>query len=152
VTTTQKPIHKYRIASIAVFILSLTLDCCNYGGGYTLSSFFCFAFGPLGLLLVSESLGHICWIANPLLIISWFKIKKEHTAFVLSSISFLIALSFLFIRSFCDPETGVKHVTSMKAGYWLWLLSHMLMLISSIKVYYINKQELRKKIVEQHPL
>jgi hypothetical protein len=69
--------------------------------------------------------GGIAWFANPLLVVAWISIfKNVKRALVLSFVSLLFALYFLFSHTIVSDEAGHKYnIISRNAGYWLWVLS-----------------------------
>ena len=84
----------------------------------------------LGWFAVLTGGAGISWIANPLLLISWFFLKKKlKVSLFLSLFATLFALSFLLFDTILANEAGhYQQIISRKAGYWLWLLSSVSML------------------------
>jgi hypothetical protein len=82
------------------------------------------------------------WLANPMLFAAWKIISNKKASLILSSISFLVSLSFLFLNtianghSFEDGNDKTQYVdveiTGYGVGYWLWLLSSAIVCIGSI--------------------
>lgn len=128
----------FRFFSVLFFISSLSGNC-FIAEGREIESMLCFIMGFPALLYTFENIGQLCWLANPLLIVSWFQIKNHQIAFILSLVSFVLSLSFLFIRRIFNFEHGLQEVTEMLSGYWLWLFSNILMLASSIVNKYLIK-------------
>lgn len=117
------------IASIALFVISLTQKCyCTT----TQCSDSIMAF-LLGWLAAFSGGAAISWLANPLLIVSWFVLKRNlKIAMFLSMFAFLISLSFLLFDSVTDNESGGSHpIISHRLGYWLWIASTSCMLIGT---------------------
>jgi len=122
--------------SISSLVFSLTYDCyCTSGScGDSLTVFI---FGILGLYQFGAS---ICWLANPLLIFSWFTIKRTKVSFIFSLCSSILAISFLFFDEVMINEAGhYGKVTSYELGYWLWVLSSLIMLMGNGMILYKNK-------------
>ncbi len=111
--------------SIALFAASLTQKsfCLENGCSDSLEDF---VFGIFGLLIGGACL---CWLANPLLILSWLVTKYNLTALIFSSISTVIALSFLLFDEIIMDEAGwPQQIVSYELGYWLWVGSNLTML------------------------
>ena len=73
------------------------------------------------------------WIANPILFISWFTLKKNLKTSMFSSVfATLISLSFLLFDSIIDNEGGGRHqIKSYELGYWAWVASSIVMLLGT---------------------
>lgn len=115
--------------SILLFILSLTQKC--YCTTTTCSdSIMVFLLGWAAI--ISGGAG-ICWVANPLLYVSWMLLKKNLKASMFLAMgATLTSLAFLLFGSISDNEGGVQHqIISYKAGYWLWTGSAICMLIGT---------------------
>jgi hypothetical protein len=128
--------------SIALFIVSLTQKC--YCTAECADSIMVFLLGWAGI-----ASGGFAWLANPLLILSWFNLKKNlKTAMFLSVAAFLVSFSFLLVSSISDNESGIQHqIVSYKPGYWLWLSSSTCMLIGSFALMLrSNTRKLKSKI------
>jgi hypothetical protein len=84
------------------------------------------------------------WLANPLLIVSFFTIRHSaKTTLVLSVLSALLMLLFLCVDTIIDNEAGSHGtVTGYKAGYWLWVASSVFMMLASL---YFWKKEKAKE-------
>lgn len=67
----------------------------------------------------------LCWYANPMLVVACIVISKRPVlALVLGLLASLTAFSFLQYHEILNDEAGhMSHITSVKSGYWLWLLS-----------------------------
>jgi len=125
--------------SIILFLISLsqeayctTRNCDAYG----LS---CLLMGFIGFFLGGACL---TWLANPFLIISWIILYTKHykVSLVLSSIAIIIAMSFLFFKEIIVDEAGhYKEITKYGLGYWLWLLSMIIVFLGNI--FLLNKKE-----------
>lgn len=128
--TEDRKLKKYiLIISITLFVVSLTQKsyCTSSSCGDSIMLFL------LGWIAAASGGVGLSWIANPLLIASWFLIKKNlKTAMFLSVCATLLSLFFLLFDSIADNEGGVKHpIISYKAGYWLWTGSSICMLLGT---------------------
>ncbi|WP_160164131.1 hypothetical protein [Nafulsella turpanensis] len=77
----------------------------------------------------------ICWLANPLLILSWLVFYKGNTKvpLVLSCLSTILAFSFLIFEEIMINEAGhYGAITGYGVGYWLWSLSSLIMVLGSL--------------------
>lgn len=84
--------------------------------------------GALGIfaLLFGFFSMNISWYANPCLLISLLQLKrgKYKKAFIYSSLSVLLGLSFLFYTTIMVNEGGRKsEIVAYGIGYWFWLSS-----------------------------
>ena len=124
-------------ASIVVFLISLTQQCyCTTNScGYSIAAVFS---GAIGLLLGGAG---ITWLANPLLLISWILAKKSPKFSLLTSfLAVITSLSFLLFSKIISDEAGnYSQIISYKLGYWLWVLSSVIMLGGNIWLYLSKK-------------
>jgi len=118
------------LLSVIVFSASLTQKCfysvseANKGpwpGGWYL-----LLIGPLGLFE-----GIFEWLANPVLLAAWvFSFAgKNKIALLLGILASAFMLAFLFRHTFVAGEYYYK-IIGYAAGYWLWLTSAGLMIVS----------------------
>lgn len=115
------------ITSIILFIASLTQESYTVNGGASIGSF-----GLIALLLgwMNASLSILCWLANPCFILTLVFLKSKKTALVLSSLAFILSISFLFIDQVLSNEAGhTGRVDGYLSGYWLWVGSHFLLFL-----------------------
>ena len=130
---TQKQITKIFLSlSILLFASALTQKCyCTTG--LCSDSIAVFIFGIFGL---AYPLATWTWLANPLLLGAWiFIFRNPKISFFLSLSSTLIAASFLLFDQIIDNENGqYKQIISYRAGYWLWLCSHLCLLLINVWV------------------
>jgi hypothetical protein len=127
---------RWRLASMLLFGISLALPA--YCTGTTCShSLLVFLLGGFGLLG-----GHgWSWLANPLLFVAWSTLRRSpRLSMILSTMAFIFAGLFMLGGSVPVNENGgVQSVTSLKAGYWCWLLSNGVMMLGAMsKVYRLN--------------
>ena len=83
------------------------------------------------------------WLANPILLISWIRIKKrEKQSLIFSSISLITMLSFLLFDEIILNESGaLSRITSYGLGYWLWVSSAFIMVMGNGFLFYKKKKE-----------
>jgi hypothetical protein len=121
-------------ASIIVFGISLfqycfcTNDCIN--------SFSALITGIFGIIFGGANL---CWLANPLLLVSWiFFYFNTKVSFVFSLIASLISFMFIFSTGVAVDEAGTpRQIQNLESGYWLWLFSILIILIgNSVQIYF----------------
>ncbi len=118
--------------SIALFVTSLTQKC--YCTTSTCSdSIMVFLLGWFAM--ISGGAG-ISWVANPLVIFAWMKLKKNlKLSMFLSVFAMLMSLSFLLFGSIVDNENNQQNpIISYCAGYWLWLSSTVVMVIGTFSL------------------
>lgn len=106
-----------------------------YGG----ASLYLLAMGWLGILG-----GHFSWFANPLYFIAiGIRRKRNGLSLVLSIFSLLLALSFLIHnRIITDEGGGTGAITAYGFGYYLWVISILLLVFSNLNTFTINKTPL----------
>lgn len=114
--------------SIGLLIIALTQKCyCTTS--LCGDSIAVFIFGLFGIFFAGAAL---CWLANPLLILSWILIKNNKLSLILSLISTLIAISFLLFDEIIDDEAGhYRKIVGYELGYWLWVSSNCVMLFGN---------------------
>ncbi|WP_292008652.1 hypothetical protein [Chryseobacterium sp.] len=121
----------YIIISIILLIISLFLPA-GIAGGKSIDTLMCFL---LGWFVLFD--GEISWLANPMLIISWFclAINKTKISTITSLLAVLLSLSFLFSKEIILNEAGHKGpIESYGLGYFLWLASCMVILAGSLLI------------------
>jgi hypothetical protein len=128
--------------SIMLFLISLTQDAYyidrNDYDAYS-NSLMLLLMGWLGMMSGGAGL---CWVANPLLFLSWFlyRANEKNVAALISSLAFVASVSFLFFDEVLSSEAPTySKITEYKLGYWLWLSSCTFMAFSSIYKVYIDK-------------
>jgi hypothetical protein len=98
---------------------------------------------PFALLNVGPFVA-FSWYANPALFFTWICIalSKNQVAAIFGciggSIGTLLGLSFLLGTSVLVSERGSDEITGYAVGYWLWLGSLCLALLSAILARYLN--------------
>ncbi|MBW8863508.1 MAG: hypothetical protein JF609_01015 [Verrucomicrobia bacterium] len=130
-------------ASIGAYIISLCLPAFYLSGSvhgsdvvpmFGFNAAFAGMFGWLG--------GYFCGLANPLIFAVWIASKKAAHFFVIVGGIFACALclTFLFHHTILMDEGGNKAtIVGLGPGFWLWLLSPVLMVVHGILS--LKKQE-----------
>jgi hypothetical protein len=119
--------------SIGFYIFSLTQKSfCTPGSCGYFSGLLNLIFGWIGVLMLHGPA--MTWLANPILLMSWLLFnKKPKVSFILSSTAFVLMLSFLLFDEIIDNEGGTKgKIISYQFGYWLWILSSLIMILGSL--------------------
>jgi len=138
----QEQLKRYRRtilwSSIGIMLLAFTQDsyCTSTGCG---NAFLAFLLGWFSIFFTAAG---ISWLANPLLIMSWFSIKVNPKLSWYASIGALIfASSFMLFDEIIDNEAGHMHeIISYGLGYKLWLFSISIMFVWN----FLQQQELKK--------
>lgn len=115
---------------MATFIVSLTTDAfCT--STECVSSIGALSFGWLGLVVGSSNFS---WLANIALAASWFTLRKNlKQTKILAASGILLAAWPLFTLELAVDEAGSpRQIHSFKAGYLLWILSIVIVLIGAI--------------------
>ncbi|MEJ8816458.1 hypothetical protein [Lacibacter sp. H407] len=144
-------IDSHKVKSLKLFLLILCITC------FVVSLFllpftifgdnakpwpiglWCFLFGWLTV----GKVGGISWLANPLLILSWFMFKRNiKVAIGLSFASTIFCSSFLFFDEVVINEAGLSgKIASTGIGYYFWLASSISTFASTIIILiFQNKQ------------
>ena len=76
----------------------------------------------------------IAWLANPLFVIALILfVRNRSAAIFVCLLAFVVAASFLLFHTIIDDEAGhYATITEHKTGYWLWLGSIGMLLISMV--------------------
>ena len=121
-------------ASIIVFGISLFQDC--FCTNDCINSFSALITGIFGIIVGGSNL---CWLANPLLLVSWiFFYFNTKVSFVFSLIASLISFMFIFSTEVAIDEAGTpRQIQYLESGYWLWQFSMLIILIgNSAQIYF----------------
>jgi hypothetical protein len=116
--------------SVFVFFIALTQDA-YYVDGPEPKAWSCslglFCFGWLGVLF-----GYYAWLANPLLLASWYLQSKGSYCWgaLYSVVSVIVMLSFLLYKSIVTPI--LLKITWHGPGYWFWVVSGILSLVNCL--------------------
>lgn len=120
--------------SIGIYIISLTQKSyCTVGGTCEyFSGFLNLIFGWFGVFKLHVPA--FPWLANPLLFFSWLFYKRmAKRSFVLSVISLLLMLSFLFVNEIMVNDGSTYSIINFYGlGYWLWILSSLIMVLGNL--------------------
>jgi len=122
--------------SIGLYLISLTQKSyCTIGGTCEyFSGLLNLVFGWFGVFKLHFPA--FSWLANPILFISWVLYKKKtKISLVLSGISLILMVSFLFVDQIIVNDGSTTSIVNFYGmGYWLWLFSSFIMIIGN----YIN--------------
>ncbi len=135
------------ILAIIIYLLSMTMESYLVNGKSSIGSYglIAFLYGWLNFNLIG-----VIWLANPLFITSSLFImfsKKQNLPFVLSLIASILAISFTQVTEIIRTEAGhTGKIDRYLLGYWLWLLSILLMLIATIVNKTLNKKNSRNNL------
>jgi hypothetical protein len=132
----------FLLASVGVYLVSLTLNAyCLVTGGtercddsrgialLALGWLETIAIGDVGPFVV------LAWYANPCLVAAWLFVlaSGRKIAVAFGALGSLLALSFLLGHAVQVSEGGgPSPITAYLAGYWVWLGSLVLALISAL--------------------
>lgn len=116
--------------SVGLFLCALTQKCycttasCGDSFAALLSGTIGFVFGGAALT----------WLANPLLIASWFTTNNNpKLSLIVSLLAISIALSFLCFKRIISDEAGnYSEIVSYQFGYWLWVSSSLVMFAGNV--------------------
>ena len=121
------------LASLIVFAASLTQKGFSTAGehpGDWSPGLYLLLIGPLGLLD-----GIFEWFANPFLLWAWIfsLIGKHKIALPLAVLATALIVAFLFRQTVIVSEAPTyAKITGYAAGYWLWLTSAALAVVSAL--------------------
>jgi hypothetical protein len=119
------------IVSIIVFAASLTQNSYYIAAENPKAwspAFYSLLLGPIGLFA-----GVFEWLGNPVLLAAWvFSFaRKNKIALVLGILASGLMLAFLFRHTIIASEAPTyARIIGYGAGYWLWLTSGVLVIIS----------------------
>jgi hypothetical protein len=84
--------------------------------------------------ILGGSYESLIWYANPMYLAAIFCfIKGSKKAIFFSVAAVLVGLSFSLLPSILSDESGKRSkITSLEAGYWLWIISFALLLVGII--------------------
>ncbi|MBK8954114.1 MAG: hypothetical protein IPM34_00970 [Saprospiraceae bacterium] len=129
-STSNKTIRIILLLSISLFLIALTQK------GYCTrnncsDSIILFLLGWFGMFMGGAG---ITWIANPLILCSWYFTKNESKyALYTSMLACAICFSFLFFSTVTDNESGQQNqVISYELGYWLWCSSTVVLVVGNV--------------------
>ena len=127
------------IFSSIIFILSLISNTyCTGNCQDTSYGFLLLLIGWMGIFMGGAGL---CWLANPLLIVSWLVYKNDKSSVILSGIALFIAGSFMFFDEIIIDEAGhYGKINKYLLGYYLWLFSIFIYFTGSLFIYLHKKR------------
>lgn len=127
--------------SVTLFVISLTQDGFYTGAHNPWPGWNILLTGWLELMYLKVN-----WFANPVLLLAYFfmLIKQYGLAAIASLTSVIFAASFL-ARKTIVMDT-ISHITGYGIGYWLWLASFIIMLLSSLYLFYVSRREVSRSI------
>lgn len=131
-------------SSILIYIISLSQNC--FCTSHCANSFLALIFGFFGI--ATGGLGNLCWIANPLLFMSWVVFYKDlKSSFIFSLFASLLSFLFLFATEVAVDEAGSpRKIQSLEIGYWLWLSSIFIIAIWNCIRYYVLDKSIKKPL------
>ena len=114
-----------RTLSVILYVISLFL---LTGAGLGV---ICLLMGWFELL--ASPLQGIAWLANPALFAAWLLIsaRRRAAARTLSIVALALGISWMFHHDAITNEGGSPETVPLKVGYWVWLISLMLSVISA---------------------
>lgn len=128
--------------SVVLMMLALTQkaycfeDHCTY-------SIIDFLFGMFGIFIDGDE--NWSWFANPLLIFAWGLVKHSRVSLMLRILSTLLALWLLMFDEAVINEAGhTAVIVSYALGYWLWLGSHVVMVLGNAATVFNNRSRLQR--------
>jgi hypothetical protein len=118
--------------AICVFFASFFLPAYTNDGSNDAEPIAIFLTGWMGIFC--GSLACIAWLANPLFFIALILfLRNRKAAALICLLAFLFAASFLLAHTIIKDEAGnYARITQYKAGYWLWLGSIGMLLVTTI--------------------
>lgn len=122
----------FLITSIVIFIISLFRECYVIQGQIGEEGMLGIIAFLLGWMNPSQSL--ITWFANPFYILAIILLfGNKYFALISAIIAFGLAMSFQFFDEVIIDEGGtVGIIYLLSSGYWLWLASIGLILITTL--------------------
>lgn len=122
-------------SSILIFGISLFQNC--FCTGHCVNSFFALLFGFLPL---KTTIANLCWLANPLLFMSWIVFyKNPKSSLIFSLLASSFSFMFIFTNEVAVNEGGSpQQIESLEIGYWLWLSSIFIISIGNSIRYYLE--------------
>ncbi len=136
----------FLISSIVIFIISLILPVHlildNFADYYTSDNeteYLGFAYLILGYMTILElPVDFICWLGNFTLLLGWIFYRKK-IGIILGMFTFfqmsLYSINHIFELDFME----IKEYNTLLFGYWFWLLSAILLIITTLSHYNTKK-------------
>ena len=127
--------HLIIISSGLLFLISLTQDAFLIEGNDPrawASGWGLLLFGWIG---IGYGGGHLCWLANPLVLASWvfYFLRRRSVAITCSALALVFALIFLAADEIVRSEAPeYAAITSLEVGFWLWVSSMILAVLAAL--------------------
>lgn len=138
------------LISLGLFIASLTQTALVYMGNKGTGSFAAVDMLLMGSIAIlgGGTLEWLIWLANPFYLLSIFYFYRKNG--VKSSgygiFAAVLALLFSSWKQILISESGSSgSIITLKAGYYLWLASIMLMAVISFHYYFQQQKEIQQK-------
>lgn len=112
---------------ILLYLLSFGSDCfCTSNKCRT--GFEAFIGGTIGILTGGSA---IAWMANPFFLVALIlTYRGSKFSIIFSSIALVFCLTFLLFENVIEDEAGhYGQILTLKAGYWLWTSSSLLLVL-----------------------
>ena len=96
-----------------------------------------------GWLALFSSPAGTAWVANPLLVLSWFFISRNiRKALIASILATAASASFLLFGEIISDEAGhTSEIIGYGSGYWLWLISCCSFMIGTAVLYIAGRNQ-----------
>ena len=127
----MKQMKIFFLISVILFVVSLTQKTFCIDGVCEARGILNLFTGWLGVIYTKG--GSNAWLANPLLILSWFFLtRRPKLALTFSLLAFFFALRFYFQETIIKNEAGmIGKITNYKSGYWFWLSSIVVVVLAT---------------------
>jgi hypothetical protein len=125
------------MVSLIVYLSSLCLPAYYVGSGGAFLGIFALVLGPIDLLAM-----HLPWLANPLLVLSWWQLARGTAvkAMALSFLAIAAALVFWLGENQVQVATGSSASTYLlRSGYFVWLASIAVQLVASALAFRLDR-------------
>lgn len=117
---------------LAMIFPSITVFVPSFGKSITYDGWYAMLAGSLSLTMnLKQSL---VWLANPFYVFALFSMKRNVKLVILfSSLAICNALLFFILEDIQWTWSGrISHIKTVNIGYWLWIASFIVLLISAI--------------------
>lgn len=133
----DKPIviHVFKYLTIGLYLVALPLPAFEGYEGYMVLFLGALAF------FVTNIFGSLAWLANVLLVCSFWRGISKKSKLILSFIAVALGLLTFFVDDIMLTEGGDRGELTIGIGYYFWLASLIANLIMrSLDYFIINKQ------------
>lgn len=133
-------------SSILIFGISLFQNC--FCTSHCINSFLAVLFGFFGI--TTGGIANLCWVANPLLYMSWKTFYKDiKSSLIYSLLASIISFLFIFATKVAVDEAGSpRKIQNLEIGYWLWLSSICIISTGNSIRYYLEHS--KNKNINKH--